>query len=155
MLFSLFRVLSIKCRSKVVDYSIVIFCLNVEYVDYSNPTTKTLIVLLPQWHHLIALEVMSPFFIPYFPYSFHCFSLIMLVYFSFFLPVSLNCNVPTSLLYAKDMSSWYHILSWYLCKELFTISCLTGNIFLIVTSYFISLISVQNRHSVVQFWVQS
>ena len=59
-----------KQRSKVVDLSIVSFCLNVEY---EKPKTKNLILLPSQWYHLsMTPQVFIPFFLTYFsmPYNY-------------------------------------------------------------------------------------
>ena len=52
LLLLLVSVLIIKQRTKVLDYSIAIFCLNVKY---ANPTVKTQILLPSQCHHLFSI----------------------------------------------------------------------------------------------------
>ena len=150
MLLLLLRVLRIKWISKVVDYSIAIFLLNVKYVEYAKPTIQTLI----HGNTSLASEVLNPLFLPYFYNSFRCFSLIMLGGFNLFLPVVQNLIGPTILCSVRDIPYWYHTYFWYLCKKYFTVSGLTDNIFPSVPSCSVSLISVQKWHPVVRCWGQ-
>ena len=60
------RVLSIQWRSKVVDWSIFIFCLNLKY---GTTTIQTLILLMPQWQHSFSIGVVDSL-LPYFFFQF-------------------------------------------------------------------------------------
>ena len=79
----------------------------------------------------------------------------MLWYFNLFLHVSQNCNDPNSLCSSKEISSCYHTYFRYYYKKLFNLSGITDNIFPIVKSCLISLISGQKRYYIVRCWLQS
>ena len=109
----------------------------------------------PNGNNYFLSEVLIPLFCPYFSNSFHCFLSIMLGYFNLFLPFVPNCNVPTVLCSAKDMSSWYHRYVWYLFSKQVTLCGITGKKNPSVPSCFISLISGQKRNYIVRRWVKS